>query len=139
MSTTVRETEKFKRRWFRFSLRTLFAAVTVFALLFGWIGWNVWQVRARDKFHQRLILDGEALSGLRRLRNVGEEARPPMIWELLGAQAEESIYLSREKYTDEEIRRIEALFPEADICISDHHSYGWPPDRWGAHLIQDKP
>ena len=50
MSTTVRETEKFERRWFRFSLRTLFAAVTVFALLFGWIGWNVWQVRSETSF-----------------------------------------------------------------------------------------
>ncbi len=134
----VPETKQ-KRRWFRFSLRTLFVIVTAFAILMGWIAWNVSQVREREKFFRRLMDDEqEALAGIRRIRRVGEEARPPFIWTLLGARPQDKINLSREQYTDDEIRQIENLFPEADICVSDHHSYGWPPDRWGAHL-EDTP
>jgi hypothetical protein len=121
----------------QFSLRTLFVVVTILALPMGWLAWNAWQVRQRERFQQRFGED--EVMGIRRVRLVGEEATPPLIWRLFGAKPEDRINLSREKFTDDEIQQIEALFPEADICISDHHSFGWPPDHWGAHLNQDNP
>ncbi len=36
-----------KRRWFRFSLRTLFVVVTVFGV---WLGWEIKYVRDRRRF-----------------------------------------------------------------------------------------
>ena len=34
-----------RRRWFRFSLRTLFILVTVLSVPLGWVGWELNQVR----------------------------------------------------------------------------------------------
>ena len=118
-----------KRRWFRFSLRTLFVLVTAIAVF---IGWNLWQVRQRQEYFRLFSVDDENVEGLISLRVVGEEPKLSFVWILLGAKPQEKINLSREKYSDDDIRRIESLFPEADIFIADHHSYGWPPDRWGA-------
>jgi len=40
-----------KRRWFRFSLRTLFVVVTVAAC---YIGWGAWAVRSTGSYVERL-------------------------------------------------------------------------------------
>ena len=44
-----------KRRWFRFSLRTLFIAMTVFCL---WLGWNVQIVHERNAMRHKIRRDG---------------------------------------------------------------------------------
>ena len=36
---------KFRRRWFRFSLRTLLLLMTFCSLLFGWLGQKIWYVQ----------------------------------------------------------------------------------------------
>lgn len=42
------------RRWFRFSLRTMFVLVTVIGGTLGWIGYNLQWIRAREKGYVRL-------------------------------------------------------------------------------------
>jgi hypothetical protein len=43
-----------KRRWFRFSLRTMLVAFTVVA---AWLGWNFWLVRERQEFIRAIDWD----------------------------------------------------------------------------------
>ena len=40
--------EKPKRRWFRFSLRTLFVLLTIFAFPMAWLGWQASIVQQRQ-------------------------------------------------------------------------------------------
>lgn len=49
-----------KRRWFRFSLRTLFVALTAIAILLGWVAWRL--ERARQD--QRVLADLDPAAGI---------------------------------------------------------------------------
>jgi hypothetical protein len=56
MSESVR-----RRRWFSFSLRTLFVVVTVFAC---WLGWNVCVVRNRQSLCREIVAEHKARDGM---------------------------------------------------------------------------
>jgi hypothetical protein len=45
MDAPAEKTAKPRRRWFRFSLRTLLILVTVLSLPLGWVGWRLGEVR----------------------------------------------------------------------------------------------
>jgi hypothetical protein len=45
MDADTEKTAKPRRRWLRFSLRTLLIVVTVLSVPLGWIGWRLEQVR----------------------------------------------------------------------------------------------
>jgi len=100
-----------RRRWFRFSLRTLFAVVTVFAV-FGWFGWNLHQVREREGLLASLSSRG-AMFG----RNTsGTPPKPlPLVWTLLGAKPIGVIQVPDSAFTEDDLHRIATLFPEATI------------------------
>ncbi len=113
-----------KRRWFRFSLRTLFVVVTVVAC---WLGWNVHQVQKRKALFQEFVAEHQAR--LRVFKKVGDwggsvswhsetiqqaPATPtpiPLIQRLLGDEAHTIIHRSREA----DARRTMRYFPEATI------------------------
>ena len=118
------------RRWLRFSLRTLLLIVAVFGVLFGWIGSAALKVRQRQAYERRFDMD--EIGGLQRIRLPPEEPKPPLLWTVFGARPYCKLSLSREKYTEDEIRQIITLFPEADIFVTDHHNYTLPPVQWGA-------
>lgn len=112
-----------KRRWLRFSFRTLFVLVTVVGL---WLGWNLHQVRQRDAFSKRIGLQ-EGIFSLHVL-----ERRMPITWSLLGAKREYRFNLRRDEFGDAEIERIRVLFPEAEIGVADYGSHEFkllPPDE----------
>ncbi len=46
MNAETKQTAKPRRRWLRFSLRTLLIVVTVLSVPLGWIGWRLGQERA---------------------------------------------------------------------------------------------
>jgi hypothetical protein len=45
MDSETKKSAQPRRRWFRFSLRTLLIVITVLSLPLGWIGWRLQQVR----------------------------------------------------------------------------------------------
>ena len=107
-----------KRRWPRFSLRTMFVVVTVFGC---WLGWNLQQVRERERFLREIPSRGGsfyALTGVPQYPPV--KLRPisaPFVWSWLGATAvpADAISLPHDKFSRDEIERARRLFPEAGI------------------------
>jgi hypothetical protein len=113
-----------KRRWFRFSLRTLFVVVTVIAC---WLGWNVHVVRQRQAVWREIVAEDEARNKvLQRIPRWGgftgwrtetvqkgslTPAQIPIVRRLLGDQPRTDIMRSREA----DARRTMQFFPEATI------------------------
>ena len=59
MDADTEKTAKPRRRWLRFSLRTLLIVVTVLSVPLGWVGWRLGQVRTE----QATITSIEKLGG----------------------------------------------------------------------------
>jgi len=101
-----------KRRWFAFSLRTMFVVMSVFAI---WFGWNVRCVRQRELAMQ----SGEpAIVGIGTYELNPGCRKLPYMWRWLGATPYYVIYL-RPSATPEDIARWKAMFPDARIEIDD--------------------
>ena len=109
-----------KRRWFKFSLRTLFVAVTVLGM---WIGYYIhWKQERREA---RLWLGVHGGMGLYGWHKV--EPRPPLPWmlKLLGEESEEEIHITHNASAnrgerppieyDQLVDRLAKLFPEAQV------------------------
>jgi len=109
-----------KRRWFRYSLRTLFVVVTLFAC---WLGWNPSRIRERERVMKVVLSYGGSTATLPDSYRTG---RLPLSWRLLGARRYDVISVPTKLYVDmkaadlfgfDGFRRIEALFPEAKVAI----------------------
>ena len=104
------------RRWFRFSLRTLFVLLTLFGV---WLGWNLPQVRKREAMLRYLNMPSSPLP--RASITPGHTDKPwktmPYSWYLLGAEPIETI-LVYGSLTAADLRELERLFPEADVIES---------------------
>ncbi len=107
-----------KRRWFRFSLRTLFLAITVFCLWFAWRA-NVVRERADliNSIDSRLGLgvqrDGRPTTAYRVIQK-DESRRLPLVWTLLGIKPVHFLAIPCGVFTPQEIQRIKKAFPELD-------------------------
>jgi hypothetical protein len=101
-----------RRHWLRFSLRTMFAAVTVLACFAGWLGWNVKQVREREQMLSVLIERGATVLGWGPPRD-----RPPLAWCLLGATEMGNLIITLpvKDFTEQEFRAAQTLFPWASV------------------------
>jgi hypothetical protein len=110
-----------KRRWFQFSLRTLFAVVTVIAI---WLGWELKTVRDR-----RILADWIAANG-GRVFYVGHDPYAAFdfynqqrewispLRRHLGDQVATIVYIPQSA-TRDDIELISKIFPHAD-----HHAGG---------------
>ncbi len=121
-----------RRRWFRYSLRTLLAAFTLLALV---LGWNVNRVHERDRLlaspgflrtleHCRVIAEVAPLTPAARLAGAKAPpaARPkktiPYLWTLLGAiPLDMDVRLPDDQYTASDVRRIRSIYPECDVRL----------------------
>jgi hypothetical protein len=105
----------------RFSLRTLFAAVTLFALAGGWLLNTYRLVNDRREFLPELDSGGAVFAA--QLRPADEARDVSWIRKLMGDRACGTIIYAPQRDPDgSELRKVRALFPEA-------HIWGWPDQQ----------
>jgi hypothetical protein len=99
------------RRWFRFTLRTLFVTVTLACALSGWLVWNLRQMRHRVETAKRIESRGGSVewgwiydSDLKSV---------PSLWRLIGAEPMFLVGLPCEIFTKDEAKAVRETFPEA--------------------------
>lgn len=112
-----------RRRWFRFSLRTMFVVVTVVAAGMSWLEYQRDIVEERRQTIKHIssvassttfVLFGCAES------NWMAEVRSdiPWAWRLLGAQAVWKITLDSDDFSEADVERFSKLFPESCIELN---------------------
>jgi hypothetical protein len=105
------------RSRFRFSLRALFAMLTVISISFAWLVSERSFVQYRKSWAENLIGKTRAETAVIHLSYCREftNSRIPLVRRLLGDWQFDLIVLSRP--TDQEFRSVSALFPEAEIRV----------------------
>jgi hypothetical protein len=99
-----------KRRCFRWSLQTMFVAVTVFAC---WLGWQVHIVRERRALREWFANSETLLDG--QVDTIRQPARIPFWRSWLRDQPTTCIWLH---IPDEDTeRRVRCCFPEAEVRV----------------------
>jgi hypothetical protein len=114
-----------KRRWFQFTLRTLFVVVTAFAC---WLGWNAQTVHRRARARHGIEASGgefiySPLQPTWRVvfqrpihgDSVDYAYEVPWVRRILGDSPARIIFFDRRAPTDEELQQT-AYFPEAIVC-----------------------
>jgi hypothetical protein len=107
-----------KRRWLRFSLRTMFVLITAVSI---WLGWTVSVVRERKSvLGDMRATPGFDVAPAGSTTYVGGPAPPtptiPWLRKWLGDEAIESIWFPADHIpTAYEVRYLERLFPEATL------------------------
>jgi hypothetical protein len=100
-----------KRRWFRFSLRTLFVVVTVAAIAVGWVVYHLdWMRQRRQALESHAILVPVACDF-----GLGQCRTPWPLWILGEADVGAVSFALPSSTSDEEVERIRRLFPEVDV------------------------
>jgi hypothetical protein len=105
-----------RRRWPRFSLRTLFVVVTVFGI---WLAWNANRVRERNNLVEYLTSLEHQPNPVPTWVIRCEPSRLPTVWRLVGAvkPAWMTILLCNHALTDDELARAKSLLPDCEIEV----------------------
>lgn len=105
------------RRRFRFSLRALFAMLTIISISFAWLVSERSFVQERKSWAKNLIGKSRSETAVIRVSYCREStnSRIPLVRRLFDDWQFDLIVLSRP--TDQEFRSVSALFPEADIRV----------------------
>jgi hypothetical protein len=101
------------RRWFRYSLRTLFIVVTLFAC---WLGWNLNKVRQREQVLRQKNITSAGMDWATKQPRQTPPQHFPFSWRLLGEQPLHILGVHGGLSPDE-LKRLQALFPEAEIHV----------------------
>ena len=109
------------RRWFRFSLRTLFVLVALVALLAGWVSRSLNWIRDKRDF----VREGDDMNAMIYTQPGQSVVAPSLLW-VFGEEGAQFVVLFSEDDSDaQEARR---LFPEAEVAK--------PAWRWGVDYDQ---
>ena len=111
-----------KRRWFRFSLRTLFLSLALLSLLFGWVAWNLkWKRERGEMATQGHVIVGHAGNfPVSYVQNWKRSRDLPFGLRLVGTlQVQEIVLTDRLGYrwTEDDRRRYQAAFPEVIVKL----------------------
>ena len=99
-----------RKRWFSFSLRTLFVAMTIFGC---WLGWNLRLISERDNF---LATESGRIACV---ENDGWAKRFRVAGWIVGAQPIDVMLLGAGNFAQDDRARVQRLFPEARIEFID--------------------
>jgi hypothetical protein len=103
-----------KRRWFQFSLRTMFVVITAFGV---WLGWQFHVIQNRKALIKHLESNGGTIG-----YSGDSPLQPKISWfrQLLGDRAVQFISLGNSDAPSEPVK---AVFPEADIIRTYSQTY----------------
>jgi len=94
-----------QRRWYQFSLRTLFVVITLFGI---WLGWQLYWFKTRhDWLEEKNYLAAFPGTGLRKVPH------PHLLIALFHQEAISQILLRNA--SEAEIAKVRRLFPEAEV------------------------
>jgi hypothetical protein len=134
LSCTAAQTATAPRRrlrWFQFRLRTVFVLTTLMAFAAAWVGWQIRIVRERKWLREHSphasFLPIENFNPI--TRNQTWPKGPPRVpWyrRMLGDEAIYKIGLEQDSSENDELKRLEAAFPEA---IVSEPANGGSPER----------
>ena len=100
-----RMSEKPKRRWFSFSLRTMFVLLTAICV---WVGYEVNWIRQRqDRLESLHVADHVDSVSIR---------APGFLW-LFGEEGHQHLVVADNQMTRDELKVLRSLFPEAHISV----------------------
>jgi hypothetical protein len=99
-----------RRRRFQFSLRMIMLAMTLAGV---WLGWNYWEVRTRAALRNELGWRGAVV----RSADPQSPNKLPTMWRLFGAQPFRAIELPGDAFNDEDLRKVQRWFPEAEVIM----------------------
>lgn len=109
-----------RRRWIRYSLRTLLAVVTILCI---WLAWNVHRVRQREATLKYLMAGdpsgGPPIADIDTNWDVAPWKKLPWLWSLLGATPVPRIHLRKYDFSEDDRQEIASLFPEAIVVLWD--------------------
>ncbi len=108
---------KHTRRWFQFSLRTMFVLVTVFGLS-GWLGRNAQQAWQRNQLLRELAPLGEVISDTL-LGVTLPHAKIPLVWRCFGAAPVAVIFVPNGSVAPNDNLRLRHSLPESEIVFAD--------------------
>ena len=124
------------RRWFAYSLRTLFVVVTLVGTVLSCLVWNVRCVNERDRMIE--WADANHLShGLMPLPPSVPKQRLPIMWRLLGARRVDAFCFDKPVRASDQ-QRLKAAFPEA-IIVDYLKMCPSPPYTWSTALVPEIP
>ena len=96
-----------RRCWFAFSLRTLFVGVTLAAIVLGWVNEQRRWIARRNQFIWGV---NEWPSGA-----ASTATQPPWPLGIFGAYGYDGPLVVEEGVTDLDLKRLQRLFPEAEV------------------------
>jgi hypothetical protein len=106
------------RRWFRFSLRTMFVLVTVACGFLGWLGWN-WQiVLERKAVFRSLVADRLIIPTWEH----PSQQPSPFPRNVMGDK-QVNVILLEHGCPDKTAARLRALYPEAKISLPNNRPW----------------
>jgi len=105
------------RRWFRFSLRTLFVVMTLAGALIGWLVWELRYIHDRTAMRGWILQHGGGVPKPAAILNLPNPATRIPFWrELLGDETAPVVILPPGLLTAD-LEQIKRTFPEAEVFI----------------------
>ena len=104
------------RRWFRFSLRTLFVLVTVVALLAGWVAWSLnWVHQRQDALRTDGIYGNPNVH-----HSIYDKPHSPYGLWVFGETGQSTVIANSWMIPKDRIEVLRHLFPEANVWVRHH-------------------
>jgi len=113
-----------KRRWFRFSLRTMFVVVTLVAVFLAWLGWELSYIRERKAWLRQNDFYG-LVTGVTVWKGSSGKAQIPWWRTMLGDEAVGVIQFPAH-WPDEQCDHAMQLFPE---MVDSYRCVNYRPDE----------
>lgn len=113
-------TPTINRRRFRFSLRTLLLVLTLVGCAAGWVAHGKLKANERIRFSEQ---HGTMF------QMPGDPSNLPWSWKLFIDMPIATVWVSAGLFTEKDLERVQALFPEAEVILVPANDDMWRRER----------